>query len=121
MTKENSLDTTKQQYLERIRRETAYPMYRNIIGIIAILGFVMAGLVGLGSLILSLGIIIAGFSNQNILAGLLFGLICLVQGLVWAAIIFFLARFWKEASLILVDIGDSITDANAKRDSGVSA
>ena len=99
---------SKQQYLQRIRNETSYPTYRSIIGIIAILGYIMAVLMGLGAL----GGGIAGMS-QSFFAGL--G--TLVVGLVAAVIMFFLARFWKEAALILVDIGDSVADANAKNES----
>jgi hypothetical protein len=100
------MDATKQSYLNEIRNNTAYPTYRGIIGLIAMLLYVMAVLYGLGSLIGGLGMM-----RNSFLGGL--GMI--LMGLVAAALTFLLARFWKEAALILADIGDSITDANARK------
>jgi hypothetical protein len=42
------------------------------------------------------------------------GLAILVAGAINAALIFLLARFFKEAALILADIGDSTADANSR-------
>lgn len=98
------MNPEKQQYLDRIRANTAYPTYRGIIGIIAVLGYALAGLQGLAALITGFGSM-----GQSFLAGL--GI--LIGGLIIAALIFLGARFWKEGALILVDIGDSITEANS--------
>ena len=38
------MNTSKQQYIDNIRSNTAYPTYRGIIGIIAIFGYLLAGL-----------------------------------------------------------------------------
>jgi hypothetical protein len=99
------MNTEKQQYLATIRSNTAYPTYRGIIGIIAILGYVMAGFYALGSLI-------GGFAamGDSFLAGV--GIIIL--GALFSGLIFLGARFWKEAALILADMGDSTIDANSK-------
>ena len=99
------MNTQKQQYLTRIRANTSYPVYRGIIGVIALLGYVLAGISALGALISGLGTM-----GQSFLGGL--GM--LIAGLVVSGLIFLLARFWKEAALILADIGDSITETNAK-------
>ena len=50
------------------------------------------------------------------------GLATLVVGLLFAAIFFLMARFYKEAALILADIGDSIVvDSNSRARQGFSA
>jgi len=100
------MNTSKQQYIDSIRSNTAYPTYRGIIGIIAIFGYLLAGLNALGSLITGFGTM-----GNSFLAGV--GI--LIAGGVISGLIFLGARFWKEAALILADIGDSITDANSKK------
>lgn len=98
------MDAQKENYLKEIRANTAYPTYRGIIGIIALLGYILAGLNALGTLVS--GLMTMG---DSFLAGL--GI--LIFGAVASALIFLLARFWKEAALILVDIGDSVTETNS--------
>jgi len=99
------MNTSKQQYLEQIRSNTAYPTYRGIIGIIAILGYALAALNALGSLI-------GGFGTMG--SSFLGGVGIIIFGAIVSGLIFLGARFWKEAALILADIGDSITDTNSK-------
>ena len=99
-----AMNSEKQQYLDRIRANTAYPTYRGIIGIIAMLGYALAALQGLAALITGFGTM-----GQSFVAGA--GV--LIAGLIMAALIFLGAKLWKEGALILVDMGDSITDANA--------
>ena len=96
----------KQQYLNQIRTNTSYPTYRGIIGIIAILGYLLAALNGLAALISGIGMMM----GNSFIAGV--GII--VGGLLIAGLIFLGARFWKETALILTDIGDSITETNSK-------
>ena len=95
----------KQQYLNQIRTNTSYPTYRGIIGIIAILGYLLAALNGLA-------VLISGFMimGDSFIAGV--GVI--VGGLLIAGLIFLGARFWKEAALIIADIGDSTIETNSK-------
>ena len=99
------MNQQKQQYLNNIRTNTAYPTYRGIIGIIAILGYLFAALNGLGALI-------AGFSTMG--DSFIGGVGIIIGGALIAGLIFLGARFWKEAALILADIGDSITDTNSR-------
>jgi len=99
------MNPQKQHYLTQIRSNTAYPVYRGIIGVIAILGYVLSAISALGALISGIGTM-----GQSFLGGV--GV--LVAGLVVSGLIFLLARFWKEAALILADIGDSITETNSK-------
>lgn len=42
------------------------------------------------------------------------GLIALITGDIFAAIVFLLAKLSKEAALMLVDIADSTIDANSR-------
>lgn len=98
------MNPEKQQYLERIRSNTAYPTYHGIIGIIAMLGYALAGLRGLAALITGFGTM-----GQSFLGGV--GI--LIFGLIMAALIFLGAKLWKEGALILVDFGDSIAEGNS--------
>jgi len=104
------MKTSKQRYMDEMRSNTAYPTYRGIVGIIAILGYMFAGLIVL------LGVIVL-VSPPNIMMWGPFGggrVSYFVGALIVAVIIFVVVRFWKEASFILVDIADSITDSNAE-------
>ena len=108
-TKKGSMKADKQQYLNQIRTNTSYPTYRGIIGIIAILGYLLAALSGLAALISGIGMMV----GKSFIAG--FGII--VGGLLIAGLIFLGARFWKEAALIIADIGDSTIETNSKASS----
>ena len=99
------MTSTKQQYITTIRSNTAYPTYRGIIGIITLLGYILAGLEALAALISGFG------AMGNSFVG---GLGILIGGLIISALIFLGARFWKEAAMILADIGDSITETNSR-------
>ena len=99
------MNTTKQQYLEVVRANSAYPTYRGFIGIIALLGFLIAAVTALAALVVGLGYMSSSFTT---------GLAILAVGLLDAAVIFLLARFFKEASLILADIGDATVDAHSR-------
>jgi hypothetical protein len=94
----------KQQYLQSVRSNSAYPTYRGFIGIIALLGYLMAAASGLSA-------IISGLMSMR--SSFLLGLAILVMGSISTALIFLLARFFNEAALILVDIGDSVAETNA--------
>ena len=96
----------KQQYLNQIRTNTSYPTYRGIIGIIAILGYLLAALSGLAALISGIGMMV----GKSFIAGLAI----IIGGLIISALIFLGARFWKEAALIIADIGDSTIETNSK-------
>ena len=79
-----------------------------MISIIALLGYIFAAFSALGTLISGFGAMKDSFFG---------GVGILIGGFIIAALIFFITRFWKEAALILVDIGDSITDANSRTQS----
>jgi hypothetical protein len=99
------MNNQKREYLNTIRSNTAYPTYRGIIGIIAVLGYLLAAFNALGALVGGVSVIGDSF---------LMGVGIISAGAVISALIFLGARFAKEAALILADIGDSITDANSR-------
>jgi predicted lipid-binding transport protein (Tim44 family) len=99
------MNGSKQQYLQSIRADTAYPVYRGVIGMIAMLGYLFAGVTALGALVGGFGAMSSSFAM---------GLITLVTGAIFAAIVFMLAKLSKEAALMLVDIADSTVDANSR-------
>jgi hypothetical protein len=93
----------KHQYMAYIRSNTAWPFYRGTINTIATLGYCWAALVGVAGLVTGLG-------AMNGSPGV--GLLALIAAGLVAAIIYYGVSFWKEAALMIADIGDSITDAN---------
>ena len=99
------MNSTKQQYLEAIRSNTSYPTYRAVIGIIAIVGYLLAGFEGLAALISGFGYMRYSFFQ---------GVGILIMGLIVAVLTFLLARFWKEAAQILADLGDSVVETNSR-------
>ena len=78
---------------------------------IAFLFYAVAAVSALSAVIGGLGAMSRSFMT---------GLATLVVGLLFAAIFFLMARFYKEAALILADIGDSIVDSNSRARQGFS-
>ena len=76
---------------------------------IAFLFYAVAAVSALSAVIGGLGAMSRSFMT---------GLATLVVGLLFAAIFFLMARFYKEAALILADIGDSIVDSNSRARQG---
>jgi chromate transport protein ChrA len=96
----------KQRYIDQIRINTAYPNYRRFVGIVAILGYVLAGLLVLITLLAFIEAVSVGEYRE--------GFTFLVGSVIAAIIIIFMSRLLKEAALIFSDIADSITDTNSK-------
>lgn len=108
------MKSSKQRYIDQIRTNTAYPTYRTFIGILTILGYVFAGLIVLAGL----GVVVSPFGITYWAPSGGASYFVPVASVIVAAIIVFASRLWKEASLLLADIADSITDANSKTSSG---
>ncbi|KAF0095244.1 MAG: hypothetical protein E1N59_1290 [Puniceicoccaceae bacterium 5H] len=98
------LPTQKRQYLDRIRQESAYPTFRSIITLVLYLGYAAAALAALVAVFGGIGTMFHNFGS---------GLGMFVGGLLYAAFLFIMARFWKEAAIIIADIGDSLLDKHA--------
>ncbi len=96
----------KQQYIDQIRSNTVYPTYRRFVEILTVVGYVLAGLFTLITLLGSL----EAFREGQYLEGFEF----FVGALIGGVIIVFISRLWKEAALLLADIADSVTDANSR-------
>ena len=104
------METRKQQYIDQIRTNTAYPNYRRFVGIVAILGYVLAGLLVLITLLAFIEAISEGSYRE--------GFTFFIGSIIVAIIIVFVSRLLKEAALIFSDIADSVTDANSKAFNG---
>ena len=109
--KKESITAGKQQYLKQIRANTAYPTYRGTITVITILGYLLAALHGLGAV--ASGLMVGVGKKLGDLSWIA-GLGIITGGLIISALIFVGARFWKEAALIVADIGDSTIETNSK-------
>lgn len=96
---------TKQKYIERIRAETTYPIFRRLVGVLATLIHV------LGILYLVFGPIsgIAILFKEGAV-GLGFIVVSIVVGL----LLILSGKLFKETSFMLADIADSITDLNCR-------
>ena len=90
----------KSNYLQRIRSQSSYPVFRAVVNIFAILLYVCAGLLAIGS--------IATFSTGFGSTGL--------YGLVGAVILGIAAKVFQEASLMIADITDSLVDFNSRNE-----
>lgn len=86
--------TSKKHYVDTIRKKSAYPSYRKLIKIITGLGYVLIILGIIGAIVITSNIRYIGI-------GVFLGMICI-----------FLLKIWRELSLVLIDIADSILDAN---------
>ena len=97
--------------MKQIRANTAYPTYRGTITVITILGYLLAALHGLGAVASGL---MVGVGKELGDLSWIAGLGIITGGLIISALIFVGARFWKEAALIVADIGDSTIETNSK-------
>lgn len=100
-----SMNTTKKMYVEAMRADTNYPVYRRMIGIIAIIMKIVAVLAALMGTV-------SGFIQMG--TSFLYGLFAILVALVAAALVYFLAQFYEEAAHIIADIADSVTEANSR-------
>lgn len=100
------MTSAKQQHLERIRSETAYPTFRSLINFFAI------SLCILGGIFLSIGVL--GLVGQLLGLWQSFGLLPGL-GLVVAGVIYIITgKVFKEAAVMLADMVDSLTDLNSR-------
>lgn len=99
------MNSKQKEYVEDVRRNTAYPVYRTIINIVAVLGVV-------ASVIAAISALISGLRVMQHSVGS--GLVTLGGGMLTAVLIYFGSRFAKEAAIILADIGDSIIERNSR-------
>jgi len=99
------MNTQKQNYLNSIRGNSNYPTFRGVIGFMTLILYVLAGVILLVSL--------AAASNAGPMSPI-GGPGILILGALSAVLVFLVARFLKEAFVILADIGDALVDNNSR-------
>jgi len=99
----------KQQYLDSVRSNTSYPVFRGIIGTITLIWYIVAAIEAVGALF-------SGFAQMRY--SFLTGVGYIIVGAIAAVLTYAVARFLKEAALILADIADSTVETNARNHSG---
>jgi hypothetical protein len=99
------MNSSKQQYLDAIRRNSAYPTYRGVIGLIAFVFFAIAAVTALSVVVSGIALMTRSFMG---------GVAAIVLGLLFAALFFLAGKLFKEAALVHVDMGDSVIDSNSQ-------
>ena len=79
-------------FIERLRADSQYPTFRQVVGLFSVIGYVLAAIVGIGA-------VVTGFSGSVAAAA---------GGIVFACLIVIFSRFAKEASLMLADLSDAM-------------
>jgi len=97
------MNTQKDQYLDRIRSQSAYPWVRRIAGLVALFFYTLAAISFFGGLIIT-------FAGKV-------GAVAALLGTVFGLIYFIVGAITKELSIMLADIADSITDLNCRYES----
>ncbi len=100
--------TPKQKYIERIRAESFYPVFRSLVRMIERMLLILGASSIFGGLLF--GIIIANQrgdltipSLTAMVCGVFFGLVCINIG-----------KVVRETFFMLADVADSITDLNCR-------
>ena len=92
-----TMSQDKRDYLSRIRSETAYPAFRGVVSMVAVLGYLLASLIAVAALI-------SGFLTLGM------GFLLFIPAL----LVYYQSKFLKEGAIILADLSDSMTDANSR-------
>jgi hypothetical protein len=95
------MNTQKDQYLDRIRSQSAYPWVRRIAGLVALFFYT------LGAISIFGGLIVTFTGNGS-------GGLAIILGGILGIIYFVLGAIIKEVSIMLADIADSVTDLNCR-------
>jgi hypothetical protein len=101
------MDTSKQKYIQKIRSQSAYPTFRSLVRIIAILFYLVGGIILLRALVTGLAAMPREGST---------GILVLLTGAVFGLFSIAIGRVTQEAASMLADIADSITDYNSRSD-----
>ena len=93
-------------HLEQIRSQSQYPTYRTVTGVAVVLGYIAGVIMGIfGALYL-----VNGLSDSRDDAVYL-GIVLLIAAVV---VIFVVVPFYKEVSLMAVDLVDSTLETNSR-------
>jgi len=105
------MNPLREQYLDRIRSESAYPAFRGVVNIIARLFYAFGGLIIVAAIIQALIVLLKGGGMGPV--GIPVTLFAVVFGLFYIV----LGKVIREVSLMLADVADSITDLNSRYES----
>jgi hypothetical protein len=97
------MNEQKELYLLRIRSQSAYPWIRRLANLVAL------GLYTLAFMLSALSIVVGALTAK----GTLF-LPIVLSTLVVSIFLIVAGRVYKEASILLADIADSVTDLNCR-------
>ncbi len=95
----------KERYIQRIRSESAYPTFRSLINLFAILLYLVAVIFIVGGLFAGL----AAMSQQGAQ-----GIGLMIGGFILGVIYYVIGRVTKEAAFMLADVADCLTDQNSR-------
>jgi hypothetical protein len=95
------MNTQKNQYLDRIRSQSAYPWIRRIAGLVALFFYT------LGMISIFGGLVVTFTGNGG-------GGLAIILGGIFGIIYFVVGAIIKEVSIMLADIADSVTDLNCR-------
>ena len=100
------MNEQKQPYLLRIRAQTSYPWIRRIADFIQNACYSIAAIFALSSPL--------GFILLSHFTGYWLGILYIALSIIVAALIAIIGAVTKEASVMLADIADSVTDLNCR-------
>ena len=100
-----AMNPLKQKYLDRIRSDSAYPAFRSVVNIIALLLYAVGILLLLAGVLTGFGVVGGGTNVAALIGGIVLGLFYVILG-----------KIIREVSLMLADVADSITDLNSRNE-----
>ena len=102
------MNSLKQKYLDRIRSDSAYPAFRKVVNIVALLFYAA------GSLYIAMSLFNAFFGDSSSMPGGQGPIVIFAVALGVVVIVF--GKVLREVSLMLADVADSITDLNSRNE-----
>ena len=101
------MTSLKKKYLDRIRSDSAYPAFRVVVNIIALLMYV------LGAIMVIMPLVTLFYSQVSLPGG---NAATAVFAMAIGVVVIILGKVLREASLMLADVADSITDLNSRNE-----
>lgn len=98
------MNNPKDNYLQRIRSQSAYPWIRRIAGLVALFFYTLGAIWFFSGLIATL----TGYGG---------GVLALIFGALMGVLFFVIGAIIRETSIMVADIADSITDLNCRYES----
>jgi hypothetical protein len=102
------MNPQKRKYLARIRSDSAYPAFRVIVNVVNLLLYALGGIAFAGAIVFGFGLGRADSNPPMLFVGMAMGIFYVVLG-----------KVFREVSLMLADVADSITDLNSRYETDV--